>query len=278
MESATAGQRRVIEPATSWPKPDLRELWEHRDLVYFLARRDVAIRYKQAVIGTFWAVLQPLLLAAVFSVFLGILAKVPSEEGIPYPLFAVSGLVMWIFISQGIIKSTTSTVESSAMISKIYFPRLAIPLASVMPPAVDFVVSFVVVVLVALGYGFVPGPQILLIPSVVALAFACALGTGLWAAALNARYRDIAHLVSFGLLLGLFIAPIVYPLSQVPDNLQVLYAINPVVGVLEAYRWMLLGTDPELFSIVFSVVISVVLLVTGLIYFRRAEQSFADVL
>lgn len=278
MESASVGPRRVIQPATEWPRPDFKELWDHRDLVYFLARRDVAIRYKQSVIGTFWAVLQPVLLAAVFSVFLGLLAKVPSESGVPYPLFAVSGLVMWLFISQGILKATTSTVESSDMISKIYFPRLAIPLAAVMPSTVDFLVSFVVVVLVGLAYGFVPGPQIVLMPTVLLLAFACALGTGLWAAALNAKYRDIQHLVSFGLLLGLFIAPIVYPLSQVPENLQVIYALNPVVGVLEAYRWMLLGTDPELISIAMSVVISTALLITGLIYFRRAEQSFADVL
>jgi lipopolysaccharide transport system permease protein len=278
MESASLGPRRVILPATEWPTPDFKELWAHRDLVYFLARRDVALRYKQSVIGTFWAVLQPVLLAAVFSVFLGLLAKVPSESGIPYPLFAVSGLVMWLFISQGIIKATTSTVESSDMISKIYFPRLAIPLAAVMPSTVDFLVSFVVVVLVSLGYGFVPGPQILLIPTVLLLALTCTLGTGLWAAALNAKYRDIQHLVSFGLLLGLFIAPIVYPLSQVPENLQVIYALNPVVGVLEAYRWVLLGTNPELISIAMSVVISTALLITGVIYFRRAEQSFADVL
>ena len=271
-------ERRVIEPAPAWPFPDLKELWAHRDLVYFLSRRDVAIRYKQSVIGTFWAVLQPVLLAGVFSVFLGLLAKVPSESGIPYPLFAVSGIVMWLFISQGIIKATTSTVESSAMISKVYFPRIAVPLAAVIPSTVDFAVAFLVVVLVGLGYGFVPGPQILLIPSVLVLAFALALGTGLWAAALNAKYRDVQHLVSFALLLGLFIAPIVYPLSQVPENMQILYSLNPTVGVLEAYRWMLLGVHPEVFSIVMAVVISAILLVTGVIYFRRAEQSFADVL
>lgn len=278
MESASVDQRRVIEPPGSWPLPDLRELWDRRDLVYFLARRDVALRYKQSVIGSFWAVLQPVLLAAVFSVFLGLLAKVPSESGIPYPLFALSGLVMWLFISQGIIKATTSTVESSDMISKIYFPRLAIPLAAVIPSTVDFLVAFVVVVLVGFGYGFVPGVQIVLMPTVLLLALACTLGTGLWTAALNAKYRDIQHLVNFGLLLGLFIAPIVYPLSQVPENVQVIYALNPVVGVLEAYRWILLGTDPEVFSIVISIVISAILLITGVIYFRRAEQSFADVL
>lgn len=269
---------RSIDPPERWPLPHLREVWEHRDLVYIMARRDVAVRYKQSVVGVFWAILQPMLLAAVFAVFFGLLAKVPSEEGVPYPLFAASGMVMWIFFSAGMTNAAESTVVSADLISKVYFPRVIIPIAAIAPAAVDYAVGFAVVLLLAVGYGFLPGLQILAFPAVFALAALTVFGLALWLSALNVRYRDVHLAVPFLILLGLFITPIVYPLALVPDNLQPLYAINPLVGVFEAYRWMLLGTDWPGLLLLIPLVTSAVLVITGAFYFQRAEQSFADVI
>lgn len=278
METSAVSPR-VIEPAGGERFPSLSEVWRHRDLVYYLSRREVAGRYKQSAVGVFWAVLQPVLLATVFSVFLGLLAKIPSQPGVPYPVFAVSGMVLWLFISGAIQTASGSTVASESLISKVYFPRVIIPLTGLFPALVDFLVAFVVVLATMLLYGVGFHVQIVLMPVIVLLAFANILGAVLWLSALNVRYRDVQQIVPFITLLGLFMSPITYPFSLVPEGLQPLYALNPVVGLLEAYRWALFGTsDFPVVVILIPVVAGVLLVVTGAAYFQRAERTFADVI
>jgi lipopolysaccharide transport system permease protein len=276
---ASAASPRVLEPAASDRFPDLREIWRYRDLIYYLARREVAGRYAQSAVGVFWAILQPLLLAAVFSVFLGLLAKVPSQPGVPYPVFAVSGMVLWLFIAGALQSASGSTVVNEALISKVYFPRAIIPFGYLFPPLVDFVFAFLVVIGTMLVYGVGLHIQILLVPVIVLVAFGTVLGAALWLSALNVKYRDVHQLVPFMILVGLFISPITYPFSLVPDHLQALYAINPVVGLLEAYRWALFGTsDSSVFVILLPLGMSALLLISGSAYFHRAERTFADVI
>ena len=276
---ASASSPRVLEPGSGSGFPSLRELWRHQDLVYYLARREVASRYKQSAVGVFWAILQPLLLATVFSVFLGLLAKVDGPPGVPYPVFAVSGMVLWLFIAGSVGTAAESTVANEALISKVYFPRMIIPFTYLFPALIDFFFAFMVVIGAMLVYGVGFHVQILLMPFVLLLAFGFVLGLALWLSALNVRYRDVHQVVPFLTLVGLFVAPITYPLDQVPGNLQTLYAVNPVVGILEAYRWTLFGsTDWPVIALAISVVATVALLVTGAAYFQRAERTFADVI
>jgi homopolymeric O-antigen transport system permease protein len=274
---ATAGQR-VIQPKAGWSFPDLREVWDRRYLIFLLARRDIALRYRQSIIGTFWAVLQPVLLAAVLSVFMGELANVRSQAGIPYPLFAISGMVMWLFFTTALTNCSMSTVGSSSLISKVYFPRLVVPLAAAIRPTVDFAIAFIIVLGVALLYGFYPDWRILLLPAVVFLALATALGFGLWLSAINVKYRDVTLVIPFVVLVGLFVTPVIYPFDRVPSDLRAVYALNPMVGVLEAYRWMLLGTEWPGRLILVPILSSMTLVISGLLYFRRAEQNFVDVI
>jgi lipopolysaccharide transport system permease protein len=270
---------RVIEPLSGFSLPSLRELWEQRDLLYFIARRDVSARYKQSVIGVAWAILQPLLLAVVFSVFLGHYAKVPSEKGIPYPPFAVSGMVLWLFFAGALSAVSESTVANERLIAKVYFPRVIIPIAALFPSLVDFCLAFVVVLAAVLVYGIVPPIQILLLPVLVALMLTLITGIGLWLSALNVRFRDVHHAIPFILLLGLFLSPITYPFHLVPHAVRAIYAINPMVGVLEAYRWMLFPSAAWPGAIVLiPIVESALLLVSGAAYFHRAESTFADVI
>jgi lipopolysaccharide transport system permease protein len=278
MEASHQTFERVIEPPKGWALPDLRELWHHRDLVYFLARRDIAVRYKQSLAGAFWAVLQPVLLAAVFTVVFDVLAKVEAPEGIPYALFVVSGMVMWLSFATAVQDSSESTVTSADLISKVYFPRLVIPLATTIPPLMDFAIGFAVVVVMTLAFGIVPGPEILLVPFALLFAWLTALGVGLLTSAANVRYRDVHLIVPFFILVGLFVTPIVYPFDLVSEQLQPIYSINPMVGVLEAYRWMLLGVEPKLYTLLVPLVVSPLLVVAGAVYFRRAEQNFADLI
>lgn len=278
MEASQPTAERVIVPPKGWALPDLRELWEHRDLVYFLARRDIAVRYKQSLVGPLWAVLQPVLLAAVFTVVFDVLAKVEAPEGIPYSLFVVSGMVMWLCFATSVQDASESTVTSADLISKVYFPRLVIPLAATIPPLMDFAIGFLVVVALTLAFGIVPGPEVLLVPVALLFAFLTALGVGLLTSAANVKYRDVHLVVPFFILVGLFTTPIVYPFDLVSDQLQPLYSANPMVGVLEAYRWMLLGVEPTLYTLIVPLVLSPLLVIAGAIYFRHAEQNFADVI
>ncbi|HEY6638974.1 MAG TPA: ABC transporter permease [Solirubrobacterales bacterium] len=278
METSAASPR-VIEPGGGDRFPSLSEIWRHRDLVYYLARREVSGRYKQSAIGVFWAVLQPVLLAVVFSVFLSLRANVPSIPGVPYPVFAVSGMVFWLFISNGLALASGSTVANESLISKVYFPRVIIPLTYLFPALVDLAVAFMVVIAAMLIYGVGFHPQIVLVPLVVLVALGVILGAGLWLSALNVRYRDVHQVIPFLILMGLFVSPIIYPLDIVPESLQPLYALNPVTGLLEAYRWTLFGTtDWPVVVVIIPVVASVLLLVTGAAFFQRAERTFADVI
>jgi lipopolysaccharide transport system permease protein len=279
MEASSSAPLRVIEPASRFSRPRLRELWEYRDLLYLLARREVSVRYKQSVIGIVWAVVQPLLLAVVFSVFFGHLAKIPSERGVPYPAFALSGMVLWLFFASAMAAATASTLANRELISKVYFPRVIIPVAAVAQPLVDFAVGFGVVLATLVVYGITPPIQILLIPFAVGLALTTALGIGLWLSAINVRYRDVHLAVPFLIMVGLFVSPITYPFHLVPAGLRPVYAINPLVGVLETYRWMLFPTAPWPGTLVLiPIAMSILLVVTGAIYFQRTEHTFADVI
>jgi lipopolysaccharide transport system permease protein len=276
---ASAATPRVLEPDTGRRFPSLSEIWGHRDLVYYLARREVLGRYKQSVVGVFWAILQPLLLAIVFSVFLGLLVDVPSQPGVPYPVFAVSGMVLWMFIQGALHSTSQSTVANEILISKIYFPRIIIPLTAICPAALDLVFAFLVVIGAMLLYGVQFHPEILLVPFVFLLSAAVVFGAGLWLSALNVKYRDVHQVVPFLILVGLFISPVTYPLHLVPEHLQAVYALNPVAGLMEAFRWTLFGSsDLSLFVLMIPVVTGLVLLVSGAAYFQRAERSFADVI
>jgi lipopolysaccharide transport system permease protein len=275
--AARGAHTTVIEPERGFAPPSLRELWEARDLVGLFIRRDVSVRYRQTAVGALWAVVQPLALAGVFSVFLGLLAKVPSPADLPYPVYALSGMVMWLYFQQAFSRSAESTVSAAPLIAKVYFPRLSIPLVAVAGPVVDFAVALVVLLAVMTAYGHPPGWQIVAAPGVLALAMATALGLGLWLSSVAVRYRDVQHVVPFLTQVGLFITPIVYPFDLVPDRLQPLYALNPMVGVMEAWRWTLFGemTASPLVVLV-PAVGGAILIFTGAIFFRRAERTFAD--
>jgi lipopolysaccharide transport system permease protein len=272
-----SGHVTVIQAERGFSAPNLRELWEFRDLVLLLVRRDVAVRYRQTAIGALWAVIQPVALAGVFSLFLGRLARVPSAGDVPYPLFALTGMVMWLYVQQAFTRSSESTIAAGTLLSKVYFPRLAIPLVAVAAPAVDFAVAFVVLIAAMVAYGHPPDVTVLAAPLVWLLAAATALGMGLWTSALAVRFRDVQHVVPFLAQVLLFITPIVYSFELVPEPWRPIYAINPLVGVMEAWRWALFGemsADPAL--VLIPVVVSVILIATGAVFFRRAERSFAD--
>lgn len=282
MEASKATPTILVEPPKGWRFPDLRELWAYRDLIYFLGRREIVIRYKQAVVGAFWAVLQPLLLAGLFAIFLGVVAKVDSPT-IPYPLLAVSGLVLWIPFARAVEFGTVSTVMFESLITKIYLPRIAIPVTSVSSPALDMLVGVGIALAISAGYGYFPSIRLLIVPVLVVLALLVALGFALWFSALNVKYRDFSLGVPTLTLVGLFITPITYPMEVVETTInqefQFLYALNPMVGVIEGFRWALLGTSlPGLVVMIVPVVASVVLLITGAIYYERAQKTFADVI
>ena len=267
----------VILPSRGWAPLDLRELWRYRELLYFLTWRDIKIRYKQTMLGASWAVLQPLLTMAVFSLFFGKLARVPSD-GIPYPIFSYAALVPWTFFSNGLSLSANSLVGSQNLITKIYFPRLAIPTATILSGLIDFALAFLVLLVMMLGYGIVPTWNVIWLPALVALAFVAALGGALWLSALNVQYRDIRYAVPFLIQFGLLITPIAYPSSLLDDPWRTIYAINPMAGVVEGFRWALLGVDtaPGPMNVV-STVAALGLLVSGAFAFRRMERTFADV-
>jgi lipopolysaccharide transport system permease protein len=283
MEASKATPTTVIEPVAGWRFPNLRELWIYRDLIYFLGRREIVIRYKQAAVGAFWAVLQPLLLAGLFAIFLGIVAKVPSAPGIPYPLLAVTGLVLWIPFARAVEFGTLSTVMYETLITKIYLPRAAIPVTSIASPALDAFVGVGIAVAISAGYGYLPSLRLLVVPVVILFAMLVALGLALWFSALNVKYRDFALGVPTLTLIGLFITPITYPIDlakeQLNESFQFLYTLNPMVGVIEAFRWALLGSPlPDIEVLLVPVVASVVLLISGALYYERAQKYFADVI
>ena len=265
-----------IRPSKGWALPDLRELWAYRELLYFLVWRDVKVRYKQTALGATWAVLQPLATMAVFSLFFGRLAGMPSD-GVPYPLFAYAALVPWTFFANGLTLATGSLVGSQNLLQKVYFPRLAIPLAAVLSSTVDFGLAFVLLLGMMLAYGVVPGAAAFWVLPLLLLALATSLGVGLWMAALNVRYRDVRYVVPFVVQFWLFATPIVYPSSLLSEPWRTVYGINPMAGVVEGFRWALLGTETRPGGLLaVSAAAALLILVGGALYFRRMERSFAD--
>jgi len=267
----------VIRPSHGWVSLRLRDLWEYRELLYFLVWRDVKVRYKQTVLGAAWAILQPFLTMIVFSIFFGRLAKVPSE-GIPYPVFAYTALLPWQLFAHALTESGTSLVANQQLITKVYFPRLVIPISAVLAGLVDFAIAFVVLLGMMFYYGIVPTAATLTLPLFLLLAIATALAVGLWLSALNVQYRDVRYTIPFLTQFWLFATPIAYSSSLVPESWRTLYGLNPMVGVVEGFRWALLGkaggTGP---MVIVSALAVSILLVGGLVYFRRMEKTFADV-
>jgi lipopolysaccharide transport system permease protein len=266
----------VIDASTDRRGFGLRELWGARELLYFLTWRDVKVRYKQTVLGAGWAILQPLLTMVVFTVFFGRLAKVPSD-GLPYPIFSFAALLPWTYFAQSLAQSSNSLVGSSNLLKKIYFPRLVIPLSSVLSGLVDFATAFLVLLAMMIYYDVSVTPAILMVPAFLALATLAALGVGLWLSALNVKYRDVRYTVPFLTQIWLFATPVAYPSSMIDEPWRTLFGLNPMAGVVEGFRWAILGSPAPGGMIWISIGVSAVLLFTGLRYFRKVERSFADV-
>lgn len=266
-----------IEPSKGWVSLRLQELWDYRELLYFLTWRDIKVRYKQTVLGAAWAIIQPFFTMIVFSLFFGKLAKVPSD-GIPYPIFSYAALVPWTFFAQSLNQASNSLVNSASMIKKVYFPRLAMPLAAVLASLVDFVLAFVVLLAMMIYYGITPTVNVIWLPFFLLLALVTTLGASLWLSAMNVQFRDVRYTIPFVTQIWLFITPIAYPSSLLSQPWRTLYGLNPMAGVVEGFRWALLGTDTAPGPIVaVSSLVAVILLVTGALYFRRMEKTFADV-
>lgn len=271
-----------IEPSHGWIALKLRELWAYRELLYFLVWRDIKVRYKQTALGVAWAVLQPVMTMLVFSLFFGRLAKIPSD-GLPYPIFSLAGLVPWSLFANGLSHVSSSVVDSTNLIKKVYFPRLMIPIGALLSALVDFCLALVVLLGLMVYEGLTPSVNVVFFPLFVVLALVTCLGAGLWLAALNVQYRDVRYVVPFMIQLWLFASPIVYPSSMVTGMLrpewQFIYGINPMVGVIEGTRWSLLGANTAPGDlIVASSLAALLVLVSGAFYFRRMERTFADVL
>ena len=265
----------VIRPKKGWVAIGLRELWHYRDLFYILALRDIKVRYKQTLLGATWAVIQPLFTMLIFWVFFGRLAGMPSD-GVPYPLFAFAGLLPWTFFSNAVNGSGNSLVGNANLITKVYFPRLIIPTASVAAGLLDLAISFVVLVIMMAFYGVRPGIEVLLLPLLILLTSMSAVGIGMWMSALNVKYRDIRYALPFLIQLGLFVTPIIYPLSMIPEKWRPLVAINPLAGQVEAYRAVLFGKPIDWASLGLSAVITVAVLFYAAYSFKKMERTFAD--
>jgi lipopolysaccharide transport system permease protein len=266
-----------VEPTRGFQWLRLRELWEYRELLYFLSWRDVKVRYKQAWLGAGWAIVQPLLTMVVLSLVFGRLAGIPTD-GLPYPIFSFAALVPWTFFSTGITQASNSMLASVELVRKVYFPRIMMPAAAILPGLVDLAITFLVLVAMMPFFGISPTIHVVWLPLFVLLAFATAAGVGLWLSALSARYRDIRFLVPFLTQLGLFATPIAWSSSRVQEPLRTLLGLNPMSGVVEGFRWALLGTEPSPGLIGVSIGAALVLLISGLMYFGRMERSFADVI
>jgi len=265
-----------IAPSSGWVPLKLGELWEYRELLYFLVWRDIKVRYKQTVLGAAWAIIQPFMTMIVFSLFFGRLAKIPSDN-IPYPIFTFAALVPWTFFSNGLTSSSNSLVGSANLITKVYFPRLIVPLASVAAGLVDFLIALVVLLGMMAFYGLAPTWNIVWLPLFVALSCITALGVGLWLSALSVTYRDVRYVVPFMTQFWLFATPIAYPSSLLHEPWRTIYGLNPMVGVVEGFRWGLLRTSAAPSAIIAaSTSVAIFILITGAFYFRRMEKTFAD--
>jgi lipopolysaccharide transport system permease protein len=266
-----------IYPPSKWPSLDFCDLWEYRDLLYTLVWRDIKVRYKQTAIGAAWAILQPFLTMVVFTIFFGNLGKLPSD-GIPYPLFTFVALLPWQLFSRAINDSGNSLVANQQLITKVYFPRLVIPLASLLSGLVDFAISFLILLGLMLYFGVVPTPAALTLPLFILLALVTALAVGLWLSALNVQYHDVRYTLPFLTQFWMFLTPIAYSSSLVPEKWRLLYSLNPMTGVVEGFRWALLGKQGVGPVVLVSTLMVLALLIGGLLYFRRMEDNFADVI
>jgi len=267
----------TIRPSRGWVFPHIRDVWAYRELLYFLVWRDLKVRYKQTVLGILWAIIQPFFLMVIFSIFFGKLGKIPSE-GIPYPIFAYTALLPWSYFAQSLNACSNSLVANSHLITKVYFPRLIIPISSVLSGVVDFAISFSILLGLMFYYQIFPNLMVLLLPLLILMAMATALGAGLWLSALNVQYRDIRYVISFLIQFWFFATPVVYPTSLVPGMWRFFYGLNPMVGVVEGFRGALLGKgqlDWSMFMV--SIMVVVFLVITGTFYFRRMEKGFADI-
>jgi len=268
----------VIQPSKGWASLNLSEVWQYRELLYFLSWRDIKVRYKQTALGVAWAVIQPFFTMVLFTLVFGRLAKIPSD-GVPYPIFAYAALVPWTFFANSLTQASNSLVTSTNLIKKVYFPRLIIPVSSVISGAVDFAIAFAVLLGMMVFYGVIPTVNVIWLPCFLMLVLITALGVGLWLTAINVQYRDVRYTIPFLTQFWLFATPIAYPSSLLPEPWRSLYGLNPMAGVVEGFRWALLGveTGPGPMMLV-SALVALVVLVTGLFYFQRMERTFADIL
>ncbi len=273
----TETRKLVIKPSSGWVPLDLKDLWRYRELVFFMTWRDLTVRYKQTLLGASWAVLRPFLTMVVFSIFFGGLAKVPSD-GVPYPIFSFTALLPWELFVTALTVASRSLVVNSNMITKVYFPRIILPMSSILAGVVDFAIASVVMVGMMIYYQFTPTANLWVLPLLLVLTLVAAIGVSLWLSAMNVLYRDVGYVTPFLQQLWLYITPIAYPASLVPEQWRLLYALNPMTGVVEGFRWALLGTTQSapVSLLVTSVIVSIVILISGLFYFRRMERLFAD--
>jgi len=268
----------IIEPRKSLLHLDLKAIWEYRELLFFLVWRDLKVRYRQTIIGIGWVVLQPLMTMALFTAVFGNFAKIPSD-GVPYPIFTYSALLPWNLFATSLTRGTESVVGNAQLISKIYFPRLLLPISGILSPTVDFAISFVILAVMMIWFRTLPTWGVLALPFFLILALLTALAVGLWLSALNVRYRDVGHTIPFLVQLWMFASPVAYPVSLVPERWRVLYSLNPMAGVIEGFRWALLGKEsPDFEVIVISSMMVTTLLISGVVFFKHTERTFADVI
>jgi lipopolysaccharide transport system permease protein len=266
----------LIKPSKGWAALDLKDLWIYRELVYFMTWRDLKVRYKQTLLGASWAVLQPFLTMVVFSIFFGGLAKVPSDN-VPYPIFSFTALVPWTLFTKALLDASKSLVSSSHIITKIYFPRIILPLATILAGIVDFLIAFIVLIGMMFFYQIAPTSNIWTLPLFLLLALVTALGVGLWLSALNVLYRDINYATHFITQFWMFVTPIAYSSTMIPDKWKLVYSLNPMAGVVNGFRWALLGIgEGPGTDLIVSVVVAIFLLISGLFFFKRTERLFAD--
>ncbi len=264
-----------LQPSHSWLALNLRELWVYRELIYFMTWRDIKVRYKQTALGVAWAVIQPLLTVLILTIVFSRLLKVDTG-GVPYPLFAFSAILPWQLFQGALQRSSLSVVTNANLLSKVYFPRIIIPISAVLASVVDFGIQFVVLLVMMLVYGVTPGWPLLWLPLLMTLALLTALAVGLWLSALNVQYRDVSHIIPVLIQIWMYASPVVYPIEQIPANWRLLFGLNPMSGVIQGFRWALLGKNPPDIIFIVSLIIVLVILFTGLIYFRHMERTFAD--
>ena len=268
----------VLKPRSGLARIDLKEVWSHRELLGFLAWRDITVRYKQTVVGVGWAFIRPFITMIVLTVVFGYIAKLPSD-GIPYAVLTFSALVPWQFFATGFAEVSNSVLGNGYMISKVYFPRLILPVASAAVATVDFLVSFTFLIILMIGFGVMPGARVVFLPLFILLCFVFTLGLGFWFAALYVKYRDVRHFIPFIVQLGLYVSPVAFSSSVIPQRWRLLYSLNPMVSVIDGFRWSLLGTAQlYLPGVVTGAGLALVLLVTGVLYFKKTERQFADLL